>query len=164
MSIKIWADAARESQWRQSAEHQRAIDTLKVVFEGKEDPIRAASAIASIYNPLLKRGFEFSPVNEFWTMICEAAQILGGDREIDERLISLLNAISNLSDVTDKDGTPINGGSYSNYKVYWRELPSLAVLFREFAIGMDRKSGPSTTKLAQHVDNDRYRARNVRNA
>lgn len=58
MSINAWVDAARRNQWRQSPEQQRAIDTLKVVFEGKEDPIRAASAIASIYNPILKHGFE----------------------------------------------------------------------------------------------------------
>lgn len=145
MSINTWADTARRNQWRQSPEQQRAIDTLKVVFEGQEDPTRAASAIASIYDPLLKRGFEFSPVNQLWTMICEATQMLGGDREIDERLISLLNAISKLPDVTDKDGHSINGGPYGNYKVYWRELPSLAILFREYAIG----PCPPTTMRAQ---------------
>lgn len=152
MSINTWADAARKDQWRQSVEQQRAIDNLKVVFEGKEDPIRAASAIASIYDPLLKRRFEFSPVNQLWAMICEAAQMLGGDREIDEGLISLLNAISKLPDVTAKDGKPINGGPYGNYKVYWRELPSLAIMFREYAIGMGQKLTLSTIMASQHPD------------
>ena len=135
MSIDAWADAARRSQYRQDAEHQRAINTLKTAFEGKETPVKASSTIASIYNPLLQRGFQFSPVSELWGMICEAAKILGGIRDIDERLISLLNSISSLPDVTDKNGDAVTAGPYGDYAVYWKDLPSLAIMFREYAIG-----------------------------
>lgn len=136
MSIDAWADKARRSQYRQDAEHQRAIDTLKTVFEGKETPVRAANTIASVYEPMLKRGFQLSPVNELWGMICEAATILDGNREIDERLISLLNSISSLPDVTNENGDAVKAGPYGDYGVYWKDLPSLAIMFREYAIGM----------------------------
>ena len=136
MSIDAWADKARRSQYRQSTEPQRAITTLKTVFEGKETPMRAASTIASIYEPMLKRGFQLSPVNELWGMICEAATMLGGNREIDERLISLLHSISSLPDVLDESGDAVKAGPYGDYGVYWKDLPSLAIMFREYAIGM----------------------------
>lgn len=136
MSIDAWADKARRSQYRQSTEHQRAITTLKTVFEGKETPMRAASTIASIYEPMLKRGFQLSPVNELWGMICEAATMLGGNREIDKRLISLLNSISSLPDVLGESGDAVKAGPYGDYGVYWKDLPSLAIMFREYAIGM----------------------------
>ena len=135
MSIDTWADKARRSQYRQDAEHQRVITTLKTVFEGKETPVRAASTIASIYEPMLKRDFQFSPVTELWGMICEAATMLGGNHDIDERLISLLNSISNLPDVIDENGNAVKAGPYGNYGVYWKDLPSLAIMFREYAIG-----------------------------
>lgn len=134
MSIEAWADAARRSQYRQDVEQQRAIDTLKTVFEGREVPDSAASTIGSIYDPQLKRGFRSSPVTELWGMICEAARILGGNREIDERLIGLLNSISKLPDVADKNGNAINPGSGIT-GVYWKDLPGLAIMFREYAIG-----------------------------
>lgn len=134
MSIEAWADAARRSQYRQNAEQQRAIDTLKTVFEGREDLDSAASTISSIYNPLLKRGFRSSPVTELWGMICEAARILGGDREIDERLIGLLNSISKLPDVADQNSNAINPGNGTS-GVYWKDLPGLAIMLREYAIG-----------------------------
>ena len=136
MSIDSWADRARQSQYRQDAEHQRAIDTLKTVFEGKEGPVRAASTIASIYKPMLKRGFQISPANELWGMICEAATMLGGNQELDEHLISLLNAISSLPDVIDENGDAVKAGPYGDYGVYWKDLPSLVIMFREYAIGM----------------------------
>ena len=134
MSIEAWADAARRNQYRQDTGQQRAIVTLKTVFEGKEDPDSAASTIASIYDPQLKRGFGSSPVIELWGMICEAARILGGNREIGERLIGLINSISKLPDVTDKNGSAINPGSGIS-GVYWKDLPGLATMFRECAIG-----------------------------
>ena len=135
MSIDTWAEAARQSQYRKESEHQRAIETLKAVFEGKEDPSKAASTIASIYKPLLQQGFQIPPVTELWGMICEAAKMLGGDREIDERLIKLLNSIAALPDVVDRQGNPINGGPNTDYAIYWKELPGLAIMFREYAIG-----------------------------
>ena len=135
MSIDTWADKARRSQYRQDAEHQRAIDTLKIVFKGEETPAKAASTIASIYEPMLKREFQLPPVNELWGMICEAVTMLGGDREIDERLIGLLNSISSLPDVIDKNGDTVKAGPYGDYGVYWKDLPSLAIMFREYAIG-----------------------------
>ena len=136
MSIDAWSDKARQSQYRQDAEHQRAITTLKTVFEGKGTPVRATSTIASIYEPMLKRGFQLSPVIELWGMICEAATMLGGNQEIDERLISLLNSISSLPDVLDENGDAVKAGPYGDYGVYWKDLPSLAMMFREYAIGM----------------------------
>ena len=135
MSIDAWADKARRSQYRQDAEHQRAITTLKTVFEGKETSVSAASTIASIYEPMLKRGFQLSPVNELWGMICEAATMLGSNQEIDERLISLLNSISSLPDAIDEKGNVVKAGPYGDYRVYWKDLPSLAIMFREYAIG-----------------------------
>ena len=135
MSIEAWADTARRSQYRQDAEQQCAIDTLKTVFNGREDPDSAASTISSIYNPLLKRGFRSTPVTELWGMICEAAKILGGNREIDERLIGLLNSISKLPDVADKNGNAIDPGNGTS-GVYWKDLPGLAIMLREYAMGM----------------------------
>ena len=135
MSIDAWADKARRSQYRKDAEHQRAITTLKTAFEGKETPVSAASTIASTYEPMLKRGFQLSPVNELWGMICEAATILGGNQDIDQRLISLLNSISSLPDVLDEKGDVVKAGPYGDYGVYWKDLPSLAIMFREYAIG-----------------------------
>ena len=135
MSIEAWADTICQSPLRQDIERQRAIDTLKAVFEGREGPDSTASTISLIYEPQLKRGFRISPVTEFWGMICCAAKILGGNREIDKRLIDLLNSISKLPDVTDKNGNAINPGS-GNPGVYWRSLPGFAIMFREYAIGI----------------------------
>lgn len=78
--IKAWADAARKSRYRQGVAPQRAIDTLAMLFEGKEDPGRAATIIASLYDPLLKQGFTVSPVFELWSAMCGAIRMLGGDR------------------------------------------------------------------------------------
>ena len=68
-------------------------------------------------------------------MICEAVTMLGSNQEIDKRLISLLNSISSLPDIIDKKGDVIKAGPYSDYGVYWKDLPSLAIIFREYAIG-----------------------------
>lgn len=135
MSVDDWADTARRSHYRQGAEQQHAINVLKSVFEGTQDPDRGADTIASLYDPLLKQVFQTSLVNELWGMICEAAKILGGNQEIDERLINLLNSLAKLPDVKDKTGDPIKAGPYGNFRVYWKDLPSLAIIFREYAIG-----------------------------
>ena len=58
------------------------IDILKTVCGGKESSVRAASVIASIYDPAVKSRFSLSPVIELWGMICEATKQLGGDQEI----------------------------------------------------------------------------------
>ena len=135
MSIEAWVGAARRRRYRQDAEQQRAIETLKTVFEGREDPDSAASTICSIYNPLLKRDSKLSPIIELWGIICEAVKILGGNREIDERLIGLLNSISKLPDVTDKNNNAISPGNGTS-GVYWKDLPGLAIMLREYAFGM----------------------------
>ena len=67
-------------------------------------------------------------------MICEAITILGNSRTIDEHLILLLNAFSNLSNVTDPSGELIRPGDGSS-QVYWQDLPALTIIFREYAMG-----------------------------
>ena len=134
MSIEAWANASRGGKYHQDAEHQRAINTLQILLEGKLDPDSAARTIASLYEPLLKRGLRTSPVATLWAIICDAARALGGNREISERQVDLLNSISKLPDVTDKHGkaiTPV----WSSAGRYWRDLPELAMMFREYAIG-----------------------------
>ena len=147
MSIEGWADTARHDRYRQGSEHQRAIDTIKDMLQGKLDADSAADAIASIYNPLLKRAFKISPVVTLWGVICDAARVLGGDRDISERMVSLLDSISKLSDVTDDYGnvvTPVRG-------VYWRDLPELAITYREYGIGEFRSIWPKCLRAIRFV-------------
>lgn len=134
MSIETWANAARQGQYHQSAEHQRAIDTIQAVLEGNLESDSAAGTIASTYEPLLKKGFKTSPVATLWGLICDVARNLGGNREITERQIALLNSISKLPDVLDGEGKAITP-SWKSAGVYWRDLPELAMMFREYAIG-----------------------------
>lgn len=136
MVIDAWAEAAHRSH--QGVEEQGAIDIFRTVFDGKESPDRAASTIASIYEPLLQRGFKIAPVTKLWNLVCDAVKSLGGHQEIDRRLVDLLNSISRLPDVIGKDGNPITGGEMENYKVYWKDLPGLAIIFREYAMGGPR--------------------------
>ena len=139
MSIEAWATVARHGEYRQAVEHQRAIDTLLHLLEGKTTPETAAGTIASIYEPPLKRGPNPSPVATLWAILCEAARTLGGNKELNERLIDMLNSISKLPDVTDEHGKAISpDGSVG---VYWRDLPELAIMFREYAIGKSRIGG-----------------------
>lgn len=135
MSTEKWAESAHQDQYRQVPEQQQAITVLKSVFDGNVKPQNGAGQIASIYEPLLKQGFTNNPVTQLWTMICEAVQILGGDHTIDGYLISFLDALSNLPDVRDANGNPITGGELANYGVYWKDLPSLAIMLREYAFG-----------------------------
>lgn len=135
MSTDDWAQTARQGQYRQSPEQQQAITVLKSVFDGYVKPQSGAGQIGSIYEPLLKEGFADNPVNQLWTMICEAAQILGGDHNIDGHLISFLDALSQLPDVRDTSSNPITGGELANYGVYWKDLPSFAIILREYAFG-----------------------------
>ncbi|KAL8850862.1 MAG: hypothetical protein Q9221_004175 [Calogaya cf. arnoldii] len=132
--IKIWADQARHYPWRTSPLSHRAIDILEAMFEGKDTPERTAAKLAEIYNPALKAGFQLSPVFALWGMMCEAMRILGGDMEIDKNLVQLLNTLARLPDVTDEKGKPIGpGGGYGG--VYWKDLPAMPIMFREYAIG-----------------------------
>ncbi|KAL8995237.1 MAG: hypothetical protein Q9169_004973 [Polycauliona sp. 2 TL-2023] len=133
--IKVWADQARSYPWRQSETTERAVVVLEAMFEGKgtPDPSRTAAKLAEIYNPALRAGFRISPVVALWGMICEAAQILGGDMEIAKQLVQLLNAIARLPDVLDENDRPIgpHGLAPADY-VYWRKLPELPIMFREY--------------------------------
>lgn len=131
MSIEAWADGARQDKYRQNPEHQRAIDTIKILLQGQIDSDSAAGTIASIYNPLFKRGLQTSRVATLWDIVCGATRALGGNRDLAERQVGLLNSISKLPDVKDEHTnaiTPVQG-------VYWRDLPELAIMFREYGIG-----------------------------
>ena len=134
MSVQAWAHAARESHNCQKAENQHTIDILESVFEGVTDPDRAAGQINSIYEPLLQESHANSPVNGLWGIICEAIRTLGGNMTVDGRLVNFLNALTKLPDVTDKYGHPVTGGNGVD-GVYWRDLPNLAIIFREYAMG-----------------------------
>ena len=134
MSIEAWAEAARRKQYCQTAEHQRAIDTVQNLLQGKITADTATSTIASLYEPVFKRGFKHSPVATFWDILCSAIRALGGQQELSERLIGLLNAISRLPDVKDEDGNAITP-EWKGAGVYWRGLPELTLMFREYAIG-----------------------------
>ncbi len=134
ISIEDWAKAALQSPYRQSHEQQLAIHTLESLFYGTTGAETAATTIASLFDPLLKHGFTVSPVFELWVSICEAIRTLGGNQDIDGRLIELLNAIAKLPDVKDQSGRAIGpGGGFSG--VYWRDLPGFAITFREYAMG-----------------------------
>lgn len=136
MSLETWADNVRRGEYRQAPEHQGAIDVIKTLLEGTIDSDRAATVIASMYNPLLERGFKLSPVPTLWAIICDIIRALGGNTDIAKRLIYLLNSISKLPDVMndhDNATTPVRGR-------YWRDLPDLAIMFRENAIGKFRTS------------------------
>lgn len=135
MSIESWAAEARQDKYSQAWQQQRAIDNLEALFQGKRDPDRAATTIASLYDPMLKQGFTLSPVFQLWNMICEATRELGSNHGIDMRLIELLNRVSKLPDVTDKTGKAIGPGKEVS-GVYWKDLPGLAIMLREYAFGM----------------------------
>ena len=145
-AIEDWAEACRQCEWNQKMEHQRAIDVLQTVLDGREDPERAAALIASTYNPLLKQGFSLSPVHQLWGMVCSSIRMLGGNVAVAKRLVSLLNAIANLQDVTDHRGNAIGLAKEGFNGVYWKDLPSLAISLREYALGMLQFSNTEATK------------------
>lgn len=144
MSIEDWATAALQGPYRQSRDQQLAIHTLEDVFYGKTGADLAATTIASLFDPLLQHGFTVSPVFELWVSVCEAVRMLGGNQDIDGRLIELLDAIAQLPDVKDQSGRAIGpGGGFSG--IHWKDLPGLAITFREHAIGTLPISNPSFT-------------------
>ena len=134
MSIQTWANAARQERYRQTMEHQQAISTIQGVLEDTIDSDSAARMIAKLYNPLIIRRPEVSPVATLWEIICEVARLLGGDSDLAGRLTNLLNSISMLPDVVDKHGKAVTP-SWTSASTYWKDLPELAVMFREYAIG-----------------------------
>lgn len=132
--IRTWAGEARKAPYRQDRRHQLAVRDLEALFERQKSAQTAATEIAALYSSLLKAGFKTSPVFQLWGMICEATRILGGDLEADHELIKLLNILSGFPDVKDKSGRAIEPGSgFSG--VYWRDLPGLTIMFREYAMG-----------------------------
>ena len=134
MSIEQWADAGRRAKYYQDAEHQRAIDTLQNVLQGQMDSDSAAGTIASIYKPLLKRDPRPSPIATLWDIFYNTTRALGGDRDIAERQVGLFNPIAQLPDVLDQHCKAITP-EWSSAGVYWKDLPELAMIFREYAIG-----------------------------
>ena len=135
MSIEEWADAARQSKYRQTTEHQLAIDTFQNLLDGNTAPNTAASIISSLYDPLIK--YDPSPVATLWGILCDAIRALGHNKELSERLVGLLNSISQLPDVTDEHGNAITA-EWKSAGVYWRDLPQLSIMMSEYAIGKSR--------------------------
>ena len=134
MSVESWAHTARHYDYRQRAEHQSAIETIVTLLQGHIDPESAADTIASSYEPLLKQGLNPSPVATLWDIICDAAQVLRNQKEIAASLVSLLNSISALEDITDDHGIAMTlPGNRAG--VHWRDLPELTMIFRESAMG-----------------------------
>lgn len=133
MWVESWANAARRVKYRQKSEQQRAIDTFRGLLEGNITPNTAAGTISSLYEPFIKRSSNPSPVAPLWGILCDAVRALGDSKELSERLVDLLDSISQLPDVTDEHGNAITP-EWKSAEVYWRDLPLLA-MFREYAIG-----------------------------
>lgn len=134
MSIEAWANASRRGKYHQGVEHQRAIDTIQSLLEGEIDSDSAARTIAQLYEPLLKRRTDGSPVAILWSFICDAARVLDGNRGISDCLVDLVNSISKLPNIVDEHGKAITP-SWSSAGEYWSDLPELAMMFREYGIG-----------------------------
>lgn len=134
MSIQAWADAARQAKHYEGVEHQRAINELESLLVANTAPEKAATTISSIYTPLLKDRSKPSPIGTLWAILCDAVRALGGDEELADRLVQLVNGISKLPDVKDDQGNAITP-KWAGAGVYWRDLPELSMIFREYAIG-----------------------------
>ncbi len=133
ISITSWADAVRKQGL--NAESQSAVNTLQKLFLGEEDPHSAAKTIATLYNPSIQQ--RSYSVFELWEIICDAVAVLGCHLVVDESLVNFINALSELPDVTDQSGAPVKpAGSWSGFGVFWRDLPVLAVVYREAPDGM----------------------------
>ncbi len=131
MSVQAWADTQRGERTFQEEHHQRAINTLQSLLEGKTDPDSAARTIASIFEPQLHHRRSPMPLDSLWVLIGRVAVALGGDKDIATRQIDFLNCLSELPDVTDRWGTMAEPGG----SVYWRDLPGIAITLREEAFG-----------------------------
>lgn len=129
-SITAWADAAHTSNYYQDFEH-RTVDTFQSVLEGKTPSNAAAGTVSSLYGPLIKRDSQSCPVGEVWVIFCHAARAVGGNSDLTERLVDLLNSIAELPDVTDEHGNAIFP-EWKSYGGYWGKLPSFAATFRDY--------------------------------
>ncbi len=107
MSVESWANAARRSKYRQTPEEQGTIDALQGLLEGKLTPNIAAGTISLLYEPLLKGSPNSAEVMSLWEILCDAVRALGGSKDLSERLVDLLDSISQLPDVTDEHGNAI---------------------------------------------------------
>ncbi len=132
MSVESWANAARGARHRQTPEEQRAIDAFQGLLEGKSTPNIAAGTISLLYEPLLKGSPNSAHVRSLWEILCDAVRAFGGSKDLSERLLDLLDSISQLPDVTDEHGNAII--SEWKHGVFWRSLPELPIMFREYAI------------------------------
>ena len=133
ISVSSWAEAVRK-RWM-DAESQSAVDTLQKLFLGEEDSDNAARTIATLYNPSVQQ--RSHSVFGLWEIICDVVEVLGCHLVVDERLVNFITALSELPDVTDQSGTPVKpAGSWFGFGVFWRDLPVLAVAYREAFDGM----------------------------
>ncbi|MCJ1462811.1 hypothetical protein MMC07_001414 [Pseudocyphellaria aurata] len=133
MSVGAWANAARRDKYRQGSEHQRAIDAFQELLDGNVTPDAAAGTIASLYEATIKHR---RSVGTLWGILCDAIRALGGDKERSERLVNLLNSISQLPDMTDEHGNALTP-NWTSAGVFWRDLPELTMMFREYAIDIE---------------------------
>lgn len=143
MSVEAWANTARRDRYRQHSEHQRAIDAFQGLLEGNTTPDATADTIASLYEALIKHPSITTSVATLWGILCDAIRALGGDKELSERLVDLLNSTSRLPDVTDEHGNALTP-DWKSAGVYWRSLPELAMMFREYSIGKRSTCGECT--------------------
>lgn len=77
----------------------------------------------------MKNKPDLSPVDTLWGILYSALRAFGGSKELSERVIDLLDSISQLPDVTDQHGNAIIH-PWSSAAVYWRDSPGLAIMFR----------------------------------
>ncbi|MCJ1462815.1 hypothetical protein MMC07_001418 [Pseudocyphellaria aurata] len=154
MSVEAWANAARRDKYRQDFEHQRAIDAFQGLLDGNVTPDAAAGTIASLYEALIKHRSNTTSVPTLWGILCDAIRALGGNKELSERLVNLLNSISQLPDVTDEHGNVLTP-DWKSAGVYWRDLPELAMMFREHGIGKSSSRSECTIHECSITDGQR---------
>ncbi len=132
-SIISWAEVVRKRGL--DAESQSAVNTLQKLFLGEEDPDSAAKTVVTLYHPSIQQ--RSYSIFELWEIICDAVAVLGCHLVVDERLVKFIIALSELPDVTNQSGTSVKpAGSWSGFRVFWRDLPVLAAAYREAPDGM----------------------------
>ncbi len=132
MSVKAWAQQKRSSNDHQDGEYQDMINAFESLLEGHSTPQATARNIAAICEPLIKRDPSNPRNGTVWDILCDAVRVLGGSKDINDRLIDLLSSMIELPEVKDERGTIIKhewGGRY------WTDLPMWALTFREYGIG-----------------------------
>ena len=83
--------------------------------------------LSSVYNPSLKYASNTLLFSRLWEIVCDAGRTLGGNTDIAERLVALINSVLMLPDVTNEHGI--------TSAVRWRDLPELSITFRECGTG-----------------------------